>query len=305
MMARRSYADPIAYSLGLGDAPIMTTRSLRSCQVGVSRLSVGPQQMGMSPRVPPEDTFIAAMYLTELRYHELWSHGRPFLKQGYAAHSMRIVNLVGEFSAYIASPHETLVFYIPRAALDEFSDDAGGPRIPTLACPPGLVDPVVRHLGATLLPAFERPTEASALFVDHVVLAICAHLAHEHGGFRPYSADVKGGLTMRQAARAKEFMAAHCDETIALADVAQECGLSRGHFIKAFRMTIGLTPHQWRQHYRIDKAQAMLLETADDIAEIAVACGFADQSHLTRVFTALVGDSPAHWRRGRRSYAIS
>lgn len=301
MTDRRTYADPIAHSLGLDQAPILTTRSLRSCEIGVSRLSVGQRQIGMSPRIPPEDTFIVAIYLTEIRHHELWSHGRPFLRQGYAAHSMRIVNLVGEFSAYIASPHETLVFCIPRAALDAFSDDAGGPRIPTLACPPGLVDPVVRHLGASLLPAFERPAEVNALFVDHVVLAICAHLAHEYGDFRPYSADVKGGLTMRQAARAKEFMATHCGQNIALADVARECGLSRGHFIKAFRVTTGLTPHRWRQCYRIDKAKAMLLETATDIAEIAIACGFADQSHLTRVFTALAGDSPAHWRRGRRS----
>jgi AraC-like DNA-binding protein len=52
---------------------------------------------------------------------------------------------------------------------------------------------------------------------------------------------------------------------------------------------------------RIEAVQRRLLETSASLSEIALACGFADQSHLTRVFRAQVGQSPAHWRRMRLS----
>ena len=301
MTEHRVYGDAVAHSLRLTAPPTLMTRSLQHGQIGMSRFSIGPDHLGMSPRIPPEDSFIVALYLTEVAHHELWSRGRPFLRQGYAANAMRIVNLVEEFSALITCPHESLCFYLPRAVLDEFSEDAGGARIAELACTPGAIDPVLTNLGASLLPTFERPAETSALFVDHLALAVCAHLAQRYGGFRSTGPTVKGGLTARQAERSKAFMAEHCDEDILLADVARVCGLSRSYFTKAFKTTTGLTPHQWRQRYRIDKAKAMLLETSTEIAEIAMACGFADQSHLTRVFARLVGDSPASWRRRRRA----
>jgi AraC family transcriptional regulator len=293
----RIHGDAVAHSFGLADAPIVSTKSLRKSQVAMSRLSIGMDQTGMSPRIPPEDTFILAMYLTDVQHHELWSHGKPLIRQGYARNSIRIVNLTDEFSAQISCPHESMVFHIPREVLNEFSDDAGGQRVANLVCEPGVVDRVIENLGGAILPAFDRPEQASSLFLDHAALAVCAHLATNYGGFslrRPYA---RGGLTPRQSSRAKDYMAAHFAEDMSLIDVARECGLSRGYFAKAFKTTTGVTPHEWRQRYRLDRVKSMLTQNATSIAEIALACGFADQSHLTRVFSRLVGDSPANWRR--------
>jgi hypothetical protein len=129
MSERRVFGDAVAHSLGLHDAPTLTTRTLRASSIAATRISCGPKQIGMTPQIPPEDSFIVAQYLTRLPYHELWSGGRPLLTQGYATNAMRIVNLTGEFSARITHPHETLNFHIPRAALDELADDAGRPRL--------------------------------------------------------------------------------------------------------------------------------------------------------------------------------
>jgi AraC family transcriptional regulator len=298
---RRPHLDPIAHSIGLNAAPTMTTLSLRSAQVGISRLSIGADRIGMTPLVPPEDSFIVALYLSDVEYHELWSRGRPVLKRGYAAHSMRIVNLQDEYSARIACPHESLVTYIPRAALNEFADDAGGRRIGHLSCEVGTIDPAVTNLGLCLTSAFAYPASVNSLFVDHVCLALCAHLAHAYGGFRELSPMGRGVMSLALVERAKAFMAAHCGDETSLSDVAGTCGLSRGYFSKAFKATTGLSPHEWRQQYRLDKVKSMLLESSVGIAEIAMACGFADQSHLTRVFSRTQGASPANWRRNRRS----
>jgi transcriptional regulator GlxA family with amidase domain len=58
-----------------------------------------------------------------------------------------------------------------------------------------------------------------------------------------------------------------------------------------------MTPHKWLQLRRIQQAKTLLLESSIATAEIAVICGFADQSHLTRVFTRIVGTPPSGWRR--------
>jgi AraC family transcriptional regulator len=297
MNARRGFGDAVAHSLGLQDVPVIRTQLLKRSQVGISRLSIGDDQLGMTPQIPPEDTFIVAMYLTGVPHHELWSHARPVISQGYAPNSMRIVNLSDEYSANITCPHETLAFYVPRVALNDFAEESGSRRVSHFMCQPGIIDPVMVHLGSVLLPAFQRPNEASALFIEHVTVAMLTHLCDSYGGARQGTPFSKGGMTRLQVTRAKEFLVAHCADDLSLVDVARACGLSRGHFTRAFRVATGLTPHQWLQRYRIDKAKDQLLNRALAIADIAVECGFADQSHLTRVFSRLVGDSPAAWRR--------
>lgn len=297
MNIRRGFGDAVAHSLGLQDVPVIRTQVLRRSQVGISRLTIGADRLGMTPQIPPEDTFIVAMYLTKVPHHELWSRGRPVISQGYAPDSMRIVNLSEEYSANITCPHETLVFYVPRLVLNDFTEECGTRRVSHFVCRPGIIDPVMVHLGSVLLPAFQRPNETSAIFIEHVTSAMLTHLCNSYGGARPGTPFSKGGMTRLQAARAKEFLAAHCADDLSLVEVARACGLSRGHFTKAFRVATGLTPHQWLQRYRIDKAKNQLLDPALSIANIAISCGFADQSHLTRVFSRLVGDSPAAWRR--------
>ena len=85
--------------------------------------------------------------------------------------------------------------------------------------------------------------------------------------------------------------------------LARRCGLSRSYFIRAFKISMGLPPHHWLMHRRIERARELLVRTNESIAEIAISCGFADQSHLTRVFHNFVGESPAAWRRWRKAHA--
>lgn len=297
MSVRRQYGDAVAHSFGLTQSPMLQTHTLNQSQVAIGRLSIGSDQIGMTPKIPPEDTFIVAMYLTDVPHHELWSHGRCVLAQGYRSSSIRIVNLSEEYSAHVTCPHESLVFYIPRLALDEFTDEAGTPRVVGFNCPPGRVDPVMVHLASALLPSFEHPHQANQLFVDHLTLGMLTHLCGLYAGplrDLPYR---KGRMTQSQLKRAKEFLASGYGDPIRLVDAARACGLSRGHFTSAFRVATGLTPHQWLQRYRIDRVKHLLLHSASPVADIASACGFADQSHLTRVFARLVGNTPAAWRR--------
>jgi AraC family transcriptional regulator len=81
--------------------------------------------------------------------------------------------------------------------------------------------------------------------------------------------------------------------------LAKECRLSVSHFSRAFHRTMGAAPHNWLLTHRIEVAKEKLRDGRLSLSDIALACGFADQSHLTRVFTRIVGASPGAWRRAR------
>jgi AraC family transcriptional regulator len=110
-----------------------------------------------------------------------------------------------------------------------------------------------------------------------------------------------GGLAPWQGELAAQLLLRDLSADPRIADLASRCGLSRSHFAKAFKASMGLPPHRWLILRRIQRAQELMERTEDSLSAIAASCGFADQSHLTRVFHAEVGTSPAAWRRERRA----
>ena len=78
-----------------------------------------------------------------------------------------------------------------------------------------------------------------------------------------------------------------------------ECRLSLAHFSPAFKASVGITLHAWLQASRINTAKELLQQPALSHAEIAVRCGFADQSHFKRTFKRVTGLTPGACRRSR------
>ncbi len=97
--------------------------------------------------------------------------------------------------------------------------------------------------------------------------------------------------------RAKELIAARLAGKLSVVEIADACGLSVNHFSRAFKQSTGLSPLQWLIERRIERAQALMTDVERPLSEIAIACGFADQSHFTRAFKAVVGRSPGALRR--------
>jgi AraC family transcriptional regulator len=114
---------------------------------------------------------------------------------------------------------------------------------------------------------------------------------------RPLSLPVRGGLAAWQVRRAKEILSANPDGRVPLKEVARACGLSVSYFSRAFRHSMGTAPHKWLLTHRVEVAKQKLRDNRLSLRDVALACGFADQSHLTQVFTRLVGVSPGAWRR--------
>jgi AraC family transcriptional regulator len=106
-----------------------------------------------------------------------------------------------------------------------------------------------------------------------------------------------GGLAPWQVRVVREHIAANLAEPLPTQDLAARVRLSASHFARAFKATLGVSPHAYVIRQRVERAKELMLTTDTPLSEIALICGLADQSHLTRVFGRHEGHSPGAWRR--------
>ena len=159
----------------------------------------------------------------------------------------------------------------------------------------------MHRLAQTLVAAMEQPGEGTSLFADYIALAFHAHVLRTYGNVAVGPVSTRGGLAPWQLRRACDLIEANLDGDPLIADIAAECGLSSSYFAKAFKQATGAPPHAWLSMKRIARAKQLLSGTNIELVEIALACGFVDQSHFSRAFLKSEGCSPGRWRRFVRS----
>ncbi len=167
-----------------------------------------------------------------------------------------------------------------------------GAEVERLCCPPelGIVEPVVLALVESLVEATDEHGNPRRQVVEHVLRAILIHLASRFG--EPCAAARE--LEPPWLGRARELLSSVASQC-SVDDVAAACGLSSSAFSRAFRKHVGLPPHRFQLRARIERAKAQLAGPSS-LTEIALGCGFADQSHFSRTFRAITGATPRRFR---------
>jgi AraC family transcriptional regulator len=297
---RRLYGDELAASFGAeAPAPSMVTRSMPHAELAVTELRVDDPTGRISDRLACDEAYLISHELRAYRGMEYWENGRYLKTYDLRAGETTITDLRREPQVRFDVPVHCMLWLVPRAALDALANDANVPRIEGLPHAPGVgfTDQTIRHLNLAAIAALQAPEQVSRLFVDHLTLAFAAHVAAAYGGMEREARLIKGGLAPWQVRRAKKMMVADLTGATPLAKIAAACGMSSGHFARAFRRSVGLAPHAWLLTARVERATTLLRQPDLSLSEIALICGFADQSHFSRVFTRQTGESPGVWRR--------
>ncbi len=128
---------------------------------------------------------------------------------------------------------------------------------------------------------------------EYTAAAMVALLARHGELRRPWAATSLDAGRARMAL-VREYLDAHFADDVTVQALATQAGLSRAHLTRAFTATYGMAPHAYLNMVRIRQAQAALRQ-GNAVADVAAACGFADQSHLTRRFKVQVGMAPGRW----------
>jgi AraC-like DNA-binding protein len=294
---RQLYGQDLAANFGAEDAPFLITRSLKRSELAVTEINVIRPNGRMSDPLPRQDGYVITCNLHDLPNLVRWRDDHGHMEFPVRAGESTIDDLRRGTSALIDKPIHALLWILPRSLLNALADEINASRIDELRDEPeALSDETLMHMSMCLLPALRRPQEVSCLFADHVMLAFATHAAHTYGGMQtPRLA--KGGLAPWQERRSKEMLVADLTGDVPLAEIAAACGLSVSHFSRAFRGTTGFAPHAWLLQARVERAMTLLRQRDQTLSEIAVACGFVDRSHFTRVFVRRVGLTPGSWRR--------
>jgi AraC family transcriptional regulator len=108
---------------------------------------------------------------------------------------------------------------------------------------------------------------------------------------------IKRRLTQQQVRCINNYVESHLGEVIRIDQLSALVNLSRFYFCRVFRLTFGTSPWEYLSLVRLRRAHVLLQESARSLTEIAHLCGFADQSHFTRVFLRRTGMTPGRWRQ--------
>jgi AraC family transcriptional regulator len=160
---------------------------------------------------------------------------------------------------------------------------------------------LLRHAGIAadarrVLAELDVADALSPLAIDSLVLTMMTTASR-----LSFGGDRRRGRLPDWLARAQEILHAHFRDHVRLADVAAAVGVQPSHLAHAFRRHFRTTVGAYVRSLRLDWAVGRLTTTDDPIAEIALAAGYSDQSHLTRECRRARGLSPGEYRRLRRT----
>jgi AraC family transcriptional regulator len=158
-----------------------------------------------------------------------------------------------------------------------------------------IIDPLVAQIVSTLV----EETESGFLdriMIDALNTALAVRMVRHFVDPAKSAAAPSNGLSRERLQRVCDYIEAHLDDQLTLADLAEVACLSPYHFSRSFKQAVGIGVQRYVVQRRIERAKTLMRRTRQPLAWIALEIGFADQSHLTGVFRRETGMTPGRYR---------
>lgn len=246
---------------------------------------------------PVESAFAIHVHHTPLSRGDIWIQDRHIKLPRVQDGGIFIFDLRTVPIAQLHERFEFSRFQLSRAAMDDLAYERGLRKLGDLRAATCDPDPVIKHLALALTQhTAVFGDEPDTLFSDSVALALFAHVARKYGGALAAPRPV-GVLAPWQIRRLYDWVDSHLCYSMSIGSLAALLHLSPSYFARASAKSFGVSPHRWLLQRRIERAKEQMKGSSASLGEIAAACGFADQSHFTHVFSNMVGVTPKNWRR--------
>jgi AraC-like DNA-binding protein len=299
-MLQGMFGQKLAQHFSLLESSSLLLAPTGKTQVALTRMRMPNGFPGPTPHIPPEKAFSISVHLRRPESTKgwgTWLDGRFHRVTEWDTGGIQIFDMESEPVALRTSGFDSVHVYIPRFVLNRFSDESEQKRVCNLQCAPGTKDDVILHWARMMMPFSNGSIHLPRLVIDEMIMLLCAHLVRTYQDLSQLSQVVTGGLSAWQQDRAMELLNEHLDGDIALADLATECGLSPGRFMRAFKKSFGVPVRRYVLHRRIGVAKSALLHSDRSLLAVALEVGFSDQPAFNRSFRQIVGSSPGQWRR--------
>jgi AraC family transcriptional regulator len=165
--------------------------------------------------------------------------------------------------------------------------------IPQLA----IDDPVIQQLALALKTEIQTGCMSGRLYGESLGTALAARLVRNYAVSKPSLEFKANCLPRSQLERVIDYMKANLTQDLSILDLATLTGMSASHFSRSFKQSVGFSPYQYLMQQRVERAKQLLKQQAISISDIALDCGFANQTHLTKVFRQMIGMTPKAYQK--------
>jgi AraC family transcriptional regulator len=173
--------------------------------------------------------------------------------------------------------------------------------IPQLA----IDDPVIQQLALALKLEIQTGCMSGRLYGELLGTALAARLVQNYAVSKPALEFKANSLTQSQLKRVIDYIKANLTQDLSILDLATLTGMSESHFSRSFKRSVGIAPYQYLIQQRVERAKQLLEQrslakppgTGIAISSIALDCGFANQTHLTKVFRQMTGMTPKAYQK--------
>jgi AraC family transcriptional regulator len=157
-------------------------------------------------------------------------------------------------------------------------------------------DLLIREILLALKVELEAGCPSGRVYGEAMGTALAAHLLKTYTTFKPTPLPTRDGLPPHLLTQVLDYIQAHLDRDLRLADLAAIVGMSQYYFCRLFKRSLEISPHQYVLQQRIERSKRLLKQKELAIVDIALMCGFKNQSHLTTLFRKTTGTTPKNFR---------
>jgi AraC family transcriptional regulator len=153
-------------------------------------------------------------------------------------------------------------------------------------------DPVIQQLALALKLEIQTGCMSGRLYGELLGTALAARLVQNYAVSKPALEFKASGLPQSQLKRVIDYVKANLTRDLSIWDLATLTGMSESHFSRSFKRSVGIAPYRYLMQQRVERAKQLLEKRSIAISTIALDCGFANQTHLTKVFRQMTGMTP-------------
>jgi len=186
--------------------------------------------------------------------------------------------------------------FIRRVATETGVEPEGVEVVPLFSAP----EPQIERIGLSLLSEMDTRGLRGELYAESLATVLALHLLRNHSSLGRRSRrriGREGGYSKRVLGQATDYINDNLPKKLTLAEIAGAAHMSHHHFARSFKAATGLSAHQYVIQQRVQRAKTLLSDTDLSVAEVAMAVGFSNSSHLAHHVRRLLDVTPSALRR--------